>query len=193
MATPNPAPAPLPQATIPPSTLKRVLTLLDSIAALFIASGQLPAHVSQALGAVCAALTYLGYGDTKAQLARLTKAATIALVVGGAVIATSSVMSACSGAQRAAGQQALKCEETAAVKDLEPLVTSILETGGSGWEAALEGIGAQFSIDTVTCAVQYVRDLWAIHEGSGSAATVSLATNAKLVRAQQWLAAHGGK
>lgn len=96
----------------------------------------------------------------------------------------------CSGAQRAAGEQALACVESAAVKDLEPTVAGILTTGGTGWEAALEGLGVSFGVDAVTCAVQYVEQLWSLRSGSGSAETASLGMDQKIIRARQWLTEH---
>lgn len=160
-----------------PTTLKKVLTSVDVAAAALVASGQLPGWLSQMLGAVCLVLTYLGYGDTKTQLAKLGQATMLALLVAQVWLVGALVVAGCATLRAMTGDFAT-CAKTdlgALVKNedgqIEPLATAVaqaIDGNADGLETWLGGLATLVGIEAIECAEVAYEDTHPSTAGSGA-------------------------
>src|SRR6185312_11280787 len=168
-----------------PTTLKKILTGLDIAAGALVASGQLPGWASQAFGAVCLVLTYLGYGNTKQQLATLGKAAVMMLTFLLPAIAVFSMSCATiKPALVTAGGAFVACGEADA-SSLFAQVGTIIATNASNLEASLTALAETAGVDAVKCTIAA---LDAAMAPSGSASVTLAVAPSGLARAKAWAA-----
>ena len=167
-----------------PSTVTKILTGLDIAAGALVASGQLPGWASQALGAVCLVLTYLGYGNTKQQLATLGKAAVVALTWLLPVIAVAGMSCATiKPALVTAGGAFVACGEADA-SSLFAQVGQIIATNAANLEASLTALAATVGRDAVKCAIAALDAL----TKPSTSVTAEVARASGLTRANAWAA-----